>query len=57
MDRIKMCTGVSLEDLKVIHHEMGHIQYYMQYKTRPFIDRHGANPGLRVEKPHGKKHP
>jgi len=40
-----MCTIVSLEDLKTIHHEMGHIEYYMQYKDQPSIYREGANPG------------
>lgn len=44
--RIKMCSVVSLEDLKTIHHEMGHIEYYMQYKDQPSVYREGANPGL-----------
>ncbi|KAJ3641062.1 hypothetical protein Zmor_027585 [Zophobas morio] len=29
--RIKMCTNINFEDFIVIHHEMGHIQYFMQY--------------------------
>ncbi len=27
-----MCTEVTLSDLLTIHHEMGHIQYYMAYR-------------------------
>lgn len=44
--RIKMCTDVTMEDLITVHHEMGHIQYYLQYKDQPVIYRSGANPGL-----------
>jgi peptidyl-dipeptidase A len=41
-----MCAKVSMNDLFVIHHEMGHIQYYMNYKTQPFHFKEGANPGF-----------
>ncbi|CAG2177746.1 unnamed protein product [Oppiella nova] len=44
--RIKMCTEINMVDLITIHHEMGHIQYYMQYKDQPNVYREGANPGL-----------
>ncbi|XP_075231984.1 angiotensin-converting enzyme-like isoform X2 [Lycorma delicatula] len=44
--RIKMCTTVTMEDLITIHHEMGHIQYYLQYKDLPTIYRTGANSGF-----------
>lgn len=44
--RIKQCTSVSMEDLVVAHHEMGHIQYFMQYKHLPITLREGANPGF-----------
>ena len=43
--RIKMCTEVNLEDLVTIHHEMGHIQYYIQYRDKPLEFRKGANNG------------
>ena len=33
--RIKMCTNVDMEDFITIHHELGHIQYDMQYKDLP----------------------
>lgn len=44
--RIKQCTTVNMEDLVVVHHEMGHIQYFMQYKDLPVTFREGANPGF-----------
>eukprot|EP00092_Neocalanus_flemingeri_P032409 GFUD01035244.1.p1 GENE.GFUD01035244.1~~GFUD01035244.1.p1 ORF type:complete len:665 (+),score=203.13 GFUD01035244.1:85-2079(+) len=44
--RIKMCTEVNLDDLITIHHEMGHIQYFLQYKEKPLEFRDGANPGF-----------
>ena len=49
-DRIKMCTEVNMEELIVVHHEMGHIQYFLQYKNQPVVFREGANPGQRIEK-------
>lgn len=32
-----------MDDLLTIHHEMGHIQYYLQYKDLPISFRGGAN--------------
>lgn len=32
-----LCAEVSMEDLYVIHHEMGHIEYYMAYESQPAI--------------------
>lgn len=43
---IKMCTDVTMEDLITIHHEMGHVEYYLQYKDQPVVFREGANPGF-----------
>ena len=40
-----MCTEINMEDLITIHHEMGHIQYYLQYMDQPMPYREGANPG------------
>lgn len=34
-----------MDDLLTIHHEMTHIQYYLQYAELPLIFRDGANPG------------
>nr|XP_022919739.1 angiotensin-converting enzyme-like [Onthophagus taurus] len=44
--RIKQCTVVSEKDLITVHHEMGHIQYYLQYANQPVVFRDGANPGF-----------
>ncbi|NWR35416.1 ACE enzyme, partial [Tachuris rubrigastra] len=44
--RIKQCTSVTMEQLFTVHHEMGHIQYYLQYKDQPISFRSGANPGF-----------
>lgn len=41
-----MCTDITMEDLITVHHEMGHIQYYLQYKDKPVVYRNGANPGI-----------
>ncbi|XP_074594632.1 angiotensin-converting enzyme-like [Brevipalpus obovatus] len=44
--RIKMCTEINMEDLRVIHHELGHIFYFRAYKDQPHVFREGANPGF-----------
>lgn len=44
--RIKQCTVITMEDLITVHHEMGHIQYFMQYARQPNVFREGANPGF-----------
>jgi len=44
-NRIRMCTSLTSRDFYVVHHEMGHIQHYLQYKNLPFWFRrspHGA---------------
>ena len=30
-----MCTEITMDYLLTIHHEMGHIEYYMQYADQP----------------------
>ena len=40
-----MCAKVDMENFITVHHEMGHIQYYMQYAHQPAKFREGANPG------------
>lgn len=43
--RIRMCTTLTSRDFYIVHHEMGHIQHYLQYKSLPFWFRrspHGA---------------
>ena len=45
--RIKMCASdFSFQDLNTVHHELGHVQYFMQYKDLPHPYRDGANDGF-----------
>lgn len=44
--RIKQCTRINMEDLLTAHHEMGHVEYFLQYKNQPNIFKEGANPGF-----------
>lgn len=37
--RIRMCARVNFEDFQTIHHELGHIQYFMQYAFQPLAFR------------------
>ena len=38
--------GVSQNDLITVHHEMGHIEYYLMYEHQPLEFRTGANSGF-----------
>ena len=40
-----MCTAVNQEDFVTVHHEMGHIEYFMRYRDQHWVFRNGANPG------------
>jgi peptidyl-dipeptidase A len=44
--RIKQCTEIDMGWLFTTHHEMGHIEYFLQYKEQPVQFRDGANPGF-----------
>ena len=45
--RIRMCTNnFNFEDFNTIHHELGHIQYFQQYKDLPVAFMDGANDGF-----------
>lgn len=35
-----------MDQLATVHHEMGHVQYYLQYKDLHVSLRRGANPGF-----------
>lgn len=35
-----------MQQLFTVHHEMGHVEYYLQYKEQPISFRRGANPGF-----------
>ena len=41
-----MCTKITQSDLTTVHHEMGHIEYFLAYKNQPNTFRAGANPGF-----------
>ena len=43
--RIKQCTEITTSWVFVSHHEMGHIEYFLQYAPEPTVFRDGANPG------------
>jgi len=40
-----MCTEVTEHYFALIHHQMGYIQYYMNYKYLPLLDQSAPNPG------------
>ncbi|XP_052212999.1 angiotensin-converting enzyme-like isoform X2 [Dreissena polymorpha] len=44
--RVRMCTVVTGDSLSTIHHEMGHVQYYIEYNHQPFLFRNIPNPGF-----------
>ena len=44
--RIKMCIKINEENFRTIHHELGHIYYYLAYKDLPFIYQTSANDGF-----------
>jgi hypothetical protein len=32
-----LCAEVNADDFYVIHHEMGHVEYYMAYRNQPTV--------------------
>ncbi len=46
-----MCTTITQEDFVTVHHEMGHIQYFMNYRNQHWVFRNGANPGTVIFAP------
>ncbi len=44
--RIKQCAEVKERHFVTANHEMGHIQYFMNYKDQSVIFKDGANPGF-----------
>ncbi len=40
------CLSVSEPSLITLHHEMGHIHYYLSYKNQSYIYQYAANPGF-----------
>ena len=41
-----MCTITDDESFFTVHHEMGHIEYYMAYSSQPSVFKNGANSGF-----------
>ena len=42
-----MCTQITMDDLYTVHHEMGHIEYYMAYRyAQPYLYRDSPNSGF-----------
>jgi peptidyl-dipeptidase A len=44
--RIKLCGQVNMDNMAIIHHEMGHMEYFLQYTNESYAFREGANPGF-----------
>ena len=41
-----MCTVINGEYFFIIHHEMGHIEYFMSYSNLPTYFKSGPNSGF-----------
>ncbi|XP_025162377.1 angiotensin-converting enzyme [Harpegnathos saltator] len=41
--RIFACLETNSQDFNVVHHELGHIQYYMAYQNQPSFFKNGIN--------------
>jgi peptidyl-dipeptidase A len=44
--RIKECIEPTEVEFETIHHELGHIYYYLAYKDKPILFQNGANDGF-----------
>jgi peptidyl-dipeptidase A len=44
--RIKQCVEVNEEHFETLHHELGHIYYYLMYKHQPTVFKGGAHDGF-----------
>jgi peptidyl-dipeptidase A len=44
--RIKMCTEITDDDFRVVHHELGHNYYQRAYAGQPFLFRESAHDGF-----------
>ena len=44
--RLKVCLHDTSDDFTTVHHELGHIYYYLAYRHQPFLFRSGANDGF-----------
>ncbi len=44
--RLKMCIEGSDDDFTTVHHELGHIYYFLAYNKLPVMFQNGANDGF-----------
>lgn len=44
--RIKECIEPTEIEFETIHHELGHIYYFLAYKDKPYLFQNGANDGF-----------
>lgn len=44
--RLKVCLHGTTDDFITVHHELGHIYYFLAYRKQPFLFRNGANDGF-----------
>jgi peptidyl-dipeptidase A len=44
--RLKVCLHDTTDDFVTVHHELGHIYYFLAYRNQPFMFRNGANDGF-----------
>lgn len=44
--RIKMCIKIDDDNFRTIHHELGHIYYYLAYQDQPLPFQNSANDGF-----------
>ncbi|WP_406694565.1 M2 family metallopeptidase [Singulisphaera sp. Ch08] len=44
--RLKMLIETNQDDFNTIHHELGHVYYYLACKDQPFLFQDGANPAF-----------
>jgi len=44
--RLKQCIEVNEDDLFTVHHELGHIYYYINYENQPALFQRGAHDGF-----------
>ncbi len=44
--RLKVCLHGTTDDFITVHHELGHVYYFLAYRNQPFLFRNGANDGF-----------
>ncbi len=44
--RLKVCVHNTSDDFVTVHHELGHIYYFLAYRHQPYLFRAGANDGF-----------